>query len=117
MAIPIEQLEEIDLLCKVCGFQKESKFCERCNSDTPTHFEKMLIEKLELKDYLRNLFRSGEKIGSKAKKEIKQYVGNKDKNVISEIELLRLTNQKTRVIHRLWRRFGDAFRNVHEHDK
>ena len=61
--------------------------------------------------------KSGEKVGSKPKKEVEQYVGNRDRDVVSEIERMREKGEKTRVIHRLWRRCGNIFKKVHEHEK
>lgn len=61
--------------------------------------------------------KSGEKVNGKPRREIEQYVGNRDQNIISEFERLREYGKPTRVIHRLWRRIGNIFRTVHEHDK
>lgn len=76
-----------------------------------------LTDSITITDSLRSLMKSGDKVGSKSAKEIEQYVANKDKNVISEFERLRESGKKTKIIHRLWRRFGDVFKKVHEHEK
>ncbi|MFA5925615.1 MAG: hypothetical protein WC831_01665 [Parcubacteria group bacterium] len=76
-----------------------------------------ISESIKLDDWSRNLGKSGEKVKGKPKREIEQYVGNRDKNVVSEFERLREKNKKTKVIHRLWRRFGNIFKKVHEHEK
>lgn len=76
-----------------------------------------LTDSIAITDSLRSLMKSGNKVGNKSAKEIEQYVGNKDRDVISEFERLRENGKKTKVIHRLWRRFGDVFKKVHEHEK
>jgi hypothetical protein len=76
-----------------------------------------LTDSIAITDSLRSLMKSGNKVGNKSAKEIEQYVGNKDRDVISEFERLRENGKKTKVTHRLWRRFGDVFKKVHEHEK
>jgi hypothetical protein len=76
-----------------------------------------LTESITITESLRSLMKSSAKIGNKSVREIEQYVGNKDEDVISEFERLRDKGSKTKVIHRLWRRFGNVFKKVHEHEK
>jgi hypothetical protein len=83
-------------------------YCNNCKQEK-TIFIKEFQEKICLGDKSRNLMKSVEKILGKPKKEIEQYIGNKDKDVISEFERIR-GNNKTIVIHRLWRRFGSVFK-------
>jgi len=80
-------------------------------------FKLELSDTASLDDSQRNLMKSGKKINGKPKKEIEQYVGNKDKDVISEFERIRKKEQKTKVIHRLWRKLGNKFKKVHKHEK
>ena len=103
-------------LCNICRAEKQHKFCNECKADTPTLFTKELVEKATIRDTLRNLLRSGERVRGKPAREIEQYVGNKDKDVVSEYERIR-SRDKTSVVHRLWRRFGNTFKKVHEHLK
>lgn len=105
------------MICNICGSKKNMRYCNKCKFKTSTAFSKKFIENVSLNDRLRNFMKSEEKINGKSKKEIEQYVGNKDKDIISEFERIRNNNKKTRVIHRLWRRFGNIFKKVHEHEK
>jgi len=111
-----KKLDETVRTCMNCGSEKEEQFCNKCNSKTPTLVSKVLSENISLTDSLRNLMKSGEKINGKPKREVEQYVGNKYKDVISEFERIR-SNDKTTVMHRLWRRFNGILNKVHEHEK
>ena len=71
------------MICKNCGYIKKSKFCNYCKAETPTHYDKELIETLTIREWLRNLLKSKKKVGGKSSREIEQYVGNKDFNFIS----------------------------------
>lgn len=63
-----------------------------------------LRETINLKESLRPYGKSGAKNKEgKPIHEVKQYVGTKDPNVISRIDILR-SNGVTRVLHRLWRK-------------
>ncbi|MCK5413277.1 MAG: hypothetical protein KAI57_02775 [Candidatus Pacebacteria bacterium] len=104
------------MICKNCNSKKSERYCSECNSDTPTLYIKAIQENTSMHDSLRNLQKSHEKIRGKPKREIEQYVGNKDENVISEFERIR-SSDKTTVIHRLWRRIDNHFKKVHEHKK
>jgi len=108
---------ETSMLCKHCGSVKQTRFCEVCNRETNTHFTKEFTDTISLLDSAKNLMKSGEKANGKSKREIEQYVGNRDQRVVSEFERLREYGKPTRVIHRLWRRIGNVFKKVHEHDK
>lgn len=105
------------MVCKKCNSDKKSKYCNNCKLDTPTSFGKELTEKISLSDQLRNLLKSATMVFNKPVREIEQYAGNKDRDVISEFERRRFKNKKTVVIHRLWRRIGNNFKKVHEHKK
>lgn len=111
-----KKLNKTIMICKNCGLEKTTQYCNKCNSKTPTLFMKECLESIFLIDKSRSLMKSGEKISGKPKREVEQYVGNKNKDVISEFERIRNGN-KTKVIHRLWRRYGDIFKKVHEHKK
>lgn len=81
-------------------------------------YELEITETIQISDNARNLAKSGERLSNgKPKREIEQYVGNKDEAVVSEFERIREEGEKTKVIHRLWRRFGNIFKKVHEHEK
>jgi len=82
-----------------------------------TDYSKEFFDVITMNDWLRNLFKSAQKIGNKTIREIEQYVGNKDRNVVSEFERLRRKGQGTEVTHRLWRRLSNGFKKVHEHKK
>ena len=105
------------MICKKCDLEKQSQYCSNCRIKTPTLFTKTFSETITITDWLRNLFKSREKINNKPIKEIEQYVGNKDKDVISEFKRIRSKGTPTIVIHRLWRQFHGVFRKVHEHTK
>ncbi len=105
------------MFCKNCGSVKKSKYCEICCKETLTAHEAKFNDGIRLTEKLRNLFKSGENVGLKPKKEIEQYVGNKDPNVMSEIERMRRLNKSTKVTHRLFRKFGNFFNKVHEDEK
>lgn len=105
------------MTCRRCNLEKKSRYCDNCDAETPTAFSKEFTEIIFFKDWMRNHFKSGERVDNKSIREVEQYVGNKDKNVVSEFEKLRYKGKKTLVIHRLWRRFGNSFRKVHEHKK
>ncbi len=107
----------LTVLCKICNAKKENTYCYNCGAETPTFFGKELIEKVALTDSLRNLSKSLQRINGKPLREIEQYIGNRDGNVISEYERWRTKSEPTQVIHRLWRRIGNVFRKVHEHQK
>lgn len=82
------------------------------------HYKLEFTEKIQINDKARNLAKSGKRLNSgKPRKEIEQYIGNKDKDVISEFERKRKEGEKTKVIHRLWRKLGNTFKKVHEHEK
>ena len=108
---------ETSMFCKQCGSVKQIKFCEVCDRETNTNFTKEFSETIFLNDWLRNLVKSRLMVNGKPKREIEQYVGNRDQNIVSEFERLREYGKPTRVIHRLWRRIGNIFKKVHEHDK
>lgn len=105
------------MLCKQCNAEKQSRYCNKCQCETPTLHTKELLDHVTLEDTLKNVRKSASKVRGKPKNELIQYVGNRDKYVVSEIEKFRETDRATRVIHRLWRRFGNVFKNIHDHDK
>jgi hypothetical protein len=72
---------------------------------------------MKVSDHQKNRLKSSKKLHGKPKKELIQYCGNKDNNVISEIEKERQNNKPTKVIHRLWRSGQNGFKKVHEHEK
>lgn len=60
---------------------------------------------------------SKEKVRGKPKKEIKFYVGTKNENIESEIEIQREENKSMKVIHRLWKNLKGRWRKIDEHFK
>lgn len=82
------------------------------------YYKLEISETINHKESLKNLSKSGEKLkNGKSKREVEQYVGNKEKKVVSEFERIREEGKKTKVTHKLWRRFGNVFKKVHEHEK
>ena len=105
------------MFCRDCGSVKKRRYCEVCHKETSTAWNAKFNDGTITTDNSRNLLKSKEKIGIKSKKEIEQYVGNKDPNVVSEIERIRNLNKPTKITHRLFRKFGKFFKNVHEDEK
>ena len=103
--------------CRECGLVKQTRHCDFCGTETPTLYKTELFEIINLKDQSKSRMKSGARVNGKPKNEIIQYVGNKDEKIISEIEKLREHGKPTKVIHRLWKRFDDLLRRVHEHEK
>jgi hypothetical protein len=106
-----------EIFCAECGSLKETRYCNVCKGETANLFKQKLPVITTPKITGRNLMKSREKIGNKPKREVEQWLGNKDKNVISEIERLREEAKPTKVIHRLWRKIENIYKKVHEHKK
>lgn len=106
------------IFCGECGSKKNSKFCDKCNKDTSNLYEKNFQVSAEIKPSLRGHMTSKEKVRDKPKRETKFYCGTKNKNVESEIEILREENTPTKVFHRLWKQIkGRWVRSYHNHLK
>ncbi len=106
-----------EIFCGECSSKKSSQFCNKCNKNTPNLYKKDFQVSVELKPSLRGHMTSKEKIRDKPKKEIKFYVGTKNENIESEIEILREENKLTKVIHRLWKQIKGGWEKIHEHFK
>jgi len=103
--------------CVECGNLKDSKYCNVCRKPTATSFLVGIKDNIEVNDHQKNCLLSSEKVNGKAIKEVIQYCGNKDRNIISEIEKNRSAGMHTKVTHRLFRYIRGKFINVHEHNK
>jgi hypothetical protein len=79
--------------------------------------QKNIADAICICDHQKNKNKSSKKIRDKHAKETKQYIGNKNPNVVSVIEIKRNISKKTTTVHKLYKRIDGVLKIIHYHKK